>query len=81
MTFQEKQEGQVLTSQFQALPVLKETQVLPGVLGQRDLVGPRGIKEKKELRGGLGSNMFNVEEPDAPTILRWFMKVRLFLRI
>jgi len=53
---------------------------MPGVLGQRDLVGPRGIKEKTEL-GGLGSNMFTVEEPHVPTILRWFIKVRLFLRI
>jgi len=80
VTFQERQQSLVLTSQFQALPVLKETQVLPGVLGQRDLVGPRGIKEKTEP-GGLVSNMFTGEKPHVPTILRWFMKVRLFLRI
>jgi len=76
----ERQESLVLTSQFQALPVLKETQVLSGVLGQRDLVGPRGIQEKTEP-GSLVSNMFTGEKPHVPTILRWFMKVLLEVAI
>ena len=80
MTFQVRQENLVLTSQFQVLPVLKETKVLSGVLGQRDLVGQREIKEKTVL-GGLESNMFTGAEPHVPTVLRWFMKVRMLLRI
>ena len=80
MTFQERQESLVLISQFQVLPVLKEIKVLSGVLGQRDLVGPREITEKT-LLGDLESNMFTGEEPHVPTVLRWFMKVRLLLRI
>jgi len=68
-------ENLVPTSRLQALPVPK---VRLGVLGWRDLVGLRAIKDKTEL-GDLGSNMFAGEGPHALMVLRWFIKVRLKL--
>lgn len=58
-----------------SLLVLRETKVRLLVLGQRDLVGLKAVKDNTEP-GDLGSNMSAGKGPLVLAVLRWFVKVR-----